>query len=109
MLAGLAVAVAAVHIPHRPATLCLFRATTGVPCPLCGSTTAAVGIGRGDLLGALRAAPLTVLGAVTLTLAPLGPARVWWATTRRVRWLIVALALTMAEVWQLVRLGVVGS
>ncbi|GAC1332995.1 MAG: hypothetical protein NVSMB13_21800 [Mycobacteriales bacterium] len=104
VLAILAVAVAAVHVPHRPTTICLVRALTGLPCPLCGSTTAAVLAGRGDLLGALRAGPPAVLAAVGLVLAPLGPGRAWWRADRRVRWLVIATALCLAEAWQLVRL-----
>jgi len=103
LLAVLAVALAAVHLPRRPPTLCLVRMLTGWPCPLCGSTTAAVRTGRGDLLGALAAAPVTVLGAAAIIVAPLGPARAWWRASPRVRWLILATALILAEIWQLAR------
>lgn len=37
---------------------CIFKAATGVPCPLCGMTTAFARAARGDLLGAFHANPL---------------------------------------------------
>src|SRR4051794_34741822 len=58
---------------HRPpglATVCLLRATTGVPCPLCGGTTAFVRLGRGRLLGALAANPFVLLAALAVVIAP---------------------------------------
>lgn len=49
-----------------PAT-CLFRATTGLPCPTCGSTRAMLALARLDLLEALRLNPLI---ASLMILAP---------------------------------------
>src|SRR3954463_3476907 len=71
LLAAAAVALSAVPVADRPHTLCLPRAVPAVPCPLCGSTTPAISVGHGDLPAALAAAPLTVLGAALLILAPL--------------------------------------
>ena len=58
-----ALALAAVVLPWRPATLCGLRAVTGVPCPLCGGTTAMVQLGSGRPLEALAASPVAALGA----------------------------------------------
>jgi uncharacterized protein DUF2752 len=58
-----AIVLAAVHI-RRPATVCVLRSVTGVPCPFCGGTTAAVDLGRGHVTRALGASPLAVLGFV---------------------------------------------
>lgn len=105
MLAG-ALALANVHLAGRPTTLCLLRATTGLPCPLCGGTTAAARIGSGDLTGALRASPLAVLAAPVVALVPALrsqldriPSR-WRAAT------LVGL-LAGSELWQLHRFGLV--
>lgn len=100
-------ALAHLHLRWRPATLCPLRALTGIPCPLCGSTTAAVSLGRLDPAGALRAAPVPVLAGLALLAAPLGTARLWWQLTGRTRHLIVLSALVVAEVWQLVRFAVI--
>src|SRR4051812_19909550 len=90
VLGGAAVALATLNVPYRPHTLCVLRAVTGVPCPLCGSTTAAVSVGHGDLPAALAAAPLTVVVAALLTLAPLGLGAAWWRTPSRVRIVVIA-------------------
>jgi hypothetical protein len=74
-IVGLGVAVAAAGYPalHRVtgfAAPCPLRTLTGIPCPLCGMTTAATGLATGDLSGALRANPF-IVGLVALTLAGL--------------------------------------
>ncbi len=102
-----AVLVAALHIPHRPATLCLFRELTGLPCPFCGGTTAAVRLGHGDVSGALGASPLAVgLLAAWPMLGAVRPPG-WWQQSRRTRWVVIAAVLIASEVWQLVRFGII--
>jgi uncharacterized protein DUF2752 len=108
-----AVALANLRVPGRPATLCPFRAITGIPCPFCGGTTAAVRIGHLDLLGALRANPVVVIGAVVVLLLPLlrsAPAALAFRAARprlAKRTIIgaIVLAIAFSEVWQLVRFG----
>lgn len=105
-VAAAAVALAALHI-RRPATVCLLRATTGVPCPFCGGTTAAVRLGHADVRGAISASPLAV---ALLTAWPfLGVVRppAWWQV-RAVRWSVLGTVLVSAEVWQLLRFGLIG-
>ncbi|MGB8650898.1 MAG: DUF2752 domain-containing protein [Mycobacteriales bacterium] len=102
LLLGAAVALAGLHPRGRPATLCLLRATTGLPCPLCGSTTAFVRLGHGRVLAALAASPLAVLGAATFALFPLAPAAVT-RTVGRYRTALLLAALTAGELWQLHR------
>jgi hypothetical protein len=101
LVAG-AVGLGALHLRHRPSTICPFRALTGLPCPFCGGTTAASRLGRGDLRGALAASPLAV---VMLGIWPLvgaiSPPR-WWRR-RRLRITAIVLILIGAEFWQLVR------
>ncbi len=41
-----------------PWPVCLFRRLTGLPCPTCGATRAALALAHGDLLGAIRQNPL---------------------------------------------------
>jgi Protein of unknown function (DUF2752) len=104
-LAATAVAVGALHLRHRPGTLCLFRELTGLPCPFCGGTTAAAALGHGHLGAALAASPLAVgvfvawpwLGTVT-------PPR--WLQVHRNRMLVLAVVLGLAELWQLARFGI---
>jgi hypothetical protein len=101
-LAGVATLLGAVHISRRPATVCLLRATTGLPCPFCGGTTAVADLGRLDLADALAASPLAVL---MLAVAPVaGVVRLprWWPDGR-VRVGIILALLIASEIWQLVR------
>lgn len=55
-------------LPIHPGLLCPLRATTGVPCPLCGMTTSVKSSLRGDLPAALAANP-GGLALVVLALA----------------------------------------
>jgi hypothetical protein len=101
-LAGAAVdAVTAASGVRRPATLCLLRAATGVPCPFCGTTTAAVRAAGGDVLGALAANPVTVVALVALVLAPLFVHRV----PRSAMSPLLTAGVVVAWVWQLARFG----
>jgi hypothetical protein len=105
-LAAAAYLVARGPLPGRPATLCPLRALTGVPCPLCGGTTALVELGHGELTAALATAPVPLLAAATLVLAPLGPSRWWASAAPRTHRRLVLGVLVVAEIWQLARLGV---
>jgi hypothetical protein len=102
VLLAIAVGLALLHLPGRPRTFCVLRSVTGIPCPLCGGTTAAVRVGRGDLLGGLRASPLAVLGAVAFVVAPL--LRLPQLSTRDL-WLLIVAVATAAELYQLARFG----
>lgn len=105
-IAALAVVLAALHLQHRPTSLCVFRAATGIPCPLCGGTTAAVDLGHGDLRAALAASPFAV---GLLSLGPLLSVRrppAWWRVTRY-RWLAVYGVLVVSEIWELHRFGII--
>jgi predicted ABC-type sugar transport system permease subunit len=111
--AAAALALANLHVPGRPATLCPLRALTGVPCPFCGGTTAAVRLGRFDLLGALRANPFIVLGAVVVATLPAviayrsaRPVARWPALSARTIRVAIAVAVVCSEVWQLFRFGI---
>lgn len=108
-LAAAAVALALVRLPWRPHTVCLLRATTGIPCPLCGGTTAGVRVGQGRIVAALQANPVVVVGAVVLILAGSSPGqravRSWRSLPGRSRVLLGAAVLVFAECWQLARFG----
>jgi hypothetical protein len=115
-LVGFALAallLANLRIPGRPSTLCPLRALTGVPCPFCGGTTAAVEVGRFDLAAALRVNPVVVLAAVMIIAMPvvigLRTARhVGWpaAPARRTIYLALASTVMVSELWQLFRFGI---
>jgi Protein of unknown function (DUF2752) len=47
---------------------CLFRELTGLPCPTCGTTRAALALARLDLSGAIAFNPLATLGALVFVL-----------------------------------------
>jgi Protein of unknown function (DUF2752) len=98
------IGLGALHLRHRPTTLCLFRELTGIPCPFCGGTTAAVRLGHGNLGGALAASPLAVAMVATWPLLGRIRAPAWWQR-RRHRWLVIGSILVAAEVWQLARFG----
>jgi hypothetical protein len=108
-----ALAVANLHVPGRPATLCPFRAFTGLPCPFCGGTTAAVKLGHFDLLGALRANPVIVLGAIVIATLPAvlafrssRPVARRFALSPRTIKVAIAVTVVFSEVWQLFRFGI---
>jgi hypothetical protein len=106
-----AIALGAVQLPDRPHTLCLLRAVTGIPCPLCGGTTAAVQVGQGHLAAGLAANPLAFFGAIVLVLAatPWGRRAVgsWRRQPATVRVLLGTAVLTAGECWQLARFGLI--
>ena len=103
--AGVAVvALAAVRLPGRPATMCLLRGVTGVPCPFCGSTTAAVELGHGHLLAALAASPLAVVGGLALVATSHQQRTRWTArVSRRGRLVALAAVLLASWAWQMHR------
>jgi hypothetical protein len=102
-LALLAVCLGALHLPWRPPTLCLLRATTGIPCPLCGVTTATTELGSGAPVRAFAASPLAVLGTVAIVLGPVTASR--WRPGRRTVWTVVLTVGVLSEAWQLHRFG----
>lgn len=102
-----AVVLANVHIPYRPATLCALRALTGVPCPICGTTTAMVELGHLQVLQGLAANPFTVVAIGLVVFSPGLPIGRLWDTklNNTSRALLCVALLTAAELWQLVRFG----
>lgn len=114
VLAAVVAGLAALRVP-RPPTLCLLRETTGIPCPMCGFTTAAVHLGHADLFGAVGVSPLAVAACLGFVLIPVTrysrPAALWREAPHRWRQLIPVFAsvalLAFGEIWQLVRFGVV--
>ena len=78
-LAMLALGALLAFLPIHPSLLCPLRATTGVPCPLCGMTTSVKSSLRLDLPAAVAANPGGML-AVAFALALL----VWRPATLRI-------------------------
>ena len=108
--AAAAILLAHLRLAGRPATICPLRALTGLPCPLCGGTTAAVRLGHFDLFGALAANPVAVVFGVALVTSPLalGPGGLerLSATGRRKLTRAIIVALVLSEIWQLSRFGI---
>lgn len=91
------------HRPPALATFCVLRATTGIPCPLCGGTTAFARLGRGRVAGALAANPFVLLVGLGVVLAPTGIWRRLALASRRQVWTLVAVATAASWLWQLGR------
>jgi hypothetical protein len=119
-LTGLgAAAAASVYPAVRRATglglLCPLRTLTGVPCPMCGMTTAATSLAAGDLGAATAANPFVLmLAAGTLLMTALlaaralglaAPPAAWSQTARRRACWAVALLLAASWTFQLHRYG----
>ncbi|MFI6445471.1 DUF2752 domain-containing protein [Kitasatospora sp. NPDC050543] len=101
-----AVTVAALHDAHDPGVLCPLRLLTGVPCPLCGSTTVFIEAGHGNWPAMAAANPVTVAVAAALLIAPLGAGRWWSRLPGNRRGTLIGAAAALAWVWQLHRLGI---
>lgn len=111
---GVAVAVAVAAPWARQAAAlvppCLFHSWTGLPCPTCGGTHAAVALSRLDFAGAFTANPLaaaagilffaggTIAGAAALAGRPLSEPRLG----PRSRWAAI-LALAINWIYLLAR------
>jgi uncharacterized protein DUF2752 len=94
---------------------CPLRTLTGIPCPMCGMTTAATGLAGGDLQAAVAANPLVlILAGLTLVMAVLmvlraagwaGPPAQWPASRRRQGYWAAALLAAASWAFQLHRFG----
>jgi hypothetical protein len=75
-------------LPVHPPFACPLRATTSIPCPMCGLTRACVAIARGDVVDALRYNPGVVLVVVAVVLAIVTPSAL--LRLRAPTWLLIA-------------------
>lgn len=67
-LAGAALAASVLRADQWGVTLCVFKATTGLPCFTCGTTRALAALARGEFMVALRVQPLATLASCCLIL-----------------------------------------
>lgn len=107
-----AVALAELHAKDDPGVLCPLRRLTGVPCPVCGSTTVFMDLGAGHVGAAITANPVTVLVGLALLVAPLRRGAVgawWWRLPVRRKNALIALAAGVSWLWQLHRFGFLPS
>lgn len=104
-----ALALGAVKINRPPAlaTLCLLRSATGVPCPLCGSTTAFTRLGQGRVLDAFVANPVVLLVVLGLVLAPTGLFSWLGRAPERAVWAVIGVVTAASWLWQLGRFDIV--
>jgi hypothetical protein len=120
---GVAVAVAAVVWPVATSATglglpCPLRAITGVPCPVCGMTTAAVALVHGHPGVAFAANPAIFgLAALTVAVLPLiglraagvlASPRPWSVARRRQLGWVMAFLAAVSWAFQLHRLGLIG-
>ena len=99
-----------IHENHDPGALCPLRRLTGVPCPLCGSTTVFMEAGAGHWTEALTANPFTVLAFFVFLAAPLtlvDPVASWANLPARRRNIALGVVLALSWAWQLHRFGFV--
>jgi len=57
-------AVSLLGLDRLPLSLCTWKAFTGIPCPMCGTTRALACLGHVDLPGALAMNPLATAAAL---------------------------------------------
>ncbi|MFF4649490.1 DUF2752 domain-containing protein [Streptomyces sp. NPDC001380] len=107
--AAAALAVARLHQVHDPGVLCPLRRLTGVPCPVCGSTTVFIEAGQGHWAAAAAANPFTAAAAAALALEPLGTRRLWRTAPAPLRTALLVAAAALSWCWQLHRLGLLLS
>ena len=94
---------------------CPLRTLTGVPCPLCGMTTAATGLAAGDLGAAMAANPFVLLLAgftlvmvvmmAARALGRLRPPAQWPASRRRQSYWVAGVLAGASWAFQLHRFG----
>ena len=99
-----------IHEHHDPGALCPLRRLTGIPCPMCGSTTVFMEAGAGHWTAALTANPFTVLAFLVFLAAPLtliDPVASWAKLPARRRNVLLGVVLALSWGWQLHRFGFV--
>jgi hypothetical protein len=97
-----------VHQHHDPGAMCPLRRLTGIPCPVCGSTTLFMEAGAGHWTAALAANPFTVLAFLVFAGAPLAgidPASSWARMPALRRNVLLGVVLALSWLWQLHRFG----
>ncbi|HEY3868435.1 MAG TPA: DUF2752 domain-containing protein [Actinocrinis sp.] len=94
---------------HNPGVICPLRRLTGVPCPICGSTTVFMEAGGGHWAQAVLANPFTVAAWLVFLLSPalaLDPVRSALKNfSPRTLWIAGAAVGIASWLWQLHRFG----
>ena len=97
---------------QRSLTVCLFKQVSGVPCPSCGSSRAAVLVSGGDFARALAVNPLGFVVAGALAVIPVWLIADWitrgdslyrayvkFEQTVRIKWLATLLIVLLLANW----------
>ena len=104
-LAGIAMMIGAFLVPLFagvfPEAWCPLRASTGVPCPLCGMTTSVTAAMHLDLPAAVQANPFGIVAIV----AAAGLLFVRQRRSIRIPIPLILLAVATSWIWQLARYG----
>ena len=104
-MAGIAMMVGAFLVPLFagvfPEVWCPLRATTGVPCPLCGMSTSVTAAMHLDLPAAVQANPFGIVAIV----AAAGLLFVRQRTSIKIPIPVIVLAAAGSWIWQLARYG----
>lgn len=97
----LALGLALPLLPHHPGLPCPLRTVTGVPCPLCGMSTAVERGLTGHVSAAIAANPFGLVAIAVAVVLLVRPQR----QTLQIPAAVVVCALAASWAWELRRFG----
>ena len=86
-------------LPHNPGLPCPLRALTGVPCPMCGMTTAVKAVLSGHVQASVAANPFGIVAVLVAVLLLVRPS----LRSARLPISLLAGGALVSWVWELVR------
>lgn len=104
--------LALVQASHNAPVVCMFKSTTGVACPSCGSTRSVISISDGNFIEAIQTNPMGFIIVAILLIGPLWlladialkkdslyRAFLIFEKTIRTRWIAASLIVLVAANW----------